>query len=119
MKSRLETLNPELAEQLNSSDLSEAMDKVKSMLLDRLEMLPDRAVRLLPESFEVQSYRVSQHQIDILDDCYFAAEETGSDEDASAAFLAARFLSAVLTWQTASSQLELCEAAYEAQFTHS
>lgn len=118
MRSRLETQNSELAEQLNSSDLSEANAKVMSILLERLVMLPDSVLKLLPENFEIQSRSVSQHQIDALDDLYFAAEEMGNDEFARASFMAARFLSAVVTWQTADCQFELCEAAYEEHFSH-
>jgi len=116
MKSRLETINPDLAKEINSASLPDAKAKVMAILLGRLTTLPDRAVRLLPKNFEIQSHNVSQDQIDALDDRYFDSEEKGDAEESAASFMTARFLSAVMFWQTADSQFGLCEATFEANF---
>jgi hypothetical protein len=116
MKSRLDTIEPSLANEINASSLSDAKAKVGRILSEKLTTLPDRAVQLLPKNFEIQSHKVSQSQIDTLDDRYFDLEEKGDAEDSAAAFMAARFLSSVMSWQTAANQFGLCEAAYEANF---
>lgn len=116
MKSRLETIDPSLANEINASSLSDAKAKVGRILSERQTTLPDRAVPLLQRNFEIQSHNVSQGQIDALDDRYFDLEEKGDAEDSAAAFMAARFLSAVMSWQTAVNQFGLCEVAYEANF---
>jgi hypothetical protein len=116
MISRLKTTNPDLAEKINSAALSDAKAIVMAILAGKLTTLPERAAKLLPESFEVQSSKVTQHQINALDDRYFNAEEINDAEEATALFIAARLLAAVMLWQTATNHFELCEAAYEADF---
>lgn len=116
MISRLKTTNPDLAEKINSAALSDARATVMEILVGKLTTMPERAAILLPESFEVQSYKVTQHQIDALDDRYFNAEEKNDAEEATALFMAARLLAAVMLWQTATNHFGLCEAAYEADF---
>ncbi|WP_317054770.1 hypothetical protein [Roseovarius rhodophyticola] len=116
MQSRLETLDPKLAAELKSAALADAKERVISILSDELVTLPEKVVRLLPESFEIQSNSVSQEQIDALDSRYFDAEEAGNSEDSEALFMAARFLSAARSLHTAVNKFELCEAAYEVQF---
>lgn len=114
--SRLKTTNPDLAEKINSAALSDAKAKVMEILVGKLTTMPERAAKLLPESFEIQSCKVTQHQIDALDDRYFNAEEKNNSEEATAVFMAARLLAAVMLWQTATNHFALCEAAYEADF---
>ncbi|MGJ8594957.1 hypothetical protein [Sulfitobacter sp.] len=116
MKSRLETIDPDLATEIYSASLSAAKMKVREIFSEKLTNLPDTALRLLPKNFEIQSYRVSQGEIDALDDRYFDLEESGDAVEAAEAFMTARFLSAVMSWQSAGSLLDLCEAAYEANF---
>lgn len=116
MRSRLRTTEPELATKINSANLADAKVMVMSILLEKLSTLPEKAVRLLPDNFEIQSHSVSQDQIDALDDRYFDSEKKGDAEDSAASFIAARFLAAVLSWQTTTDQLGLCESAYEASF---
>ena len=119
MNSRLETIDPSLANEINASSLSDAKAKVGRILSERQKTLPDKAVLLLPRNFKIQSHNVSQGQIDALDDRYFDLEAQVDAGDSAAAFMAARFLSAVMSWQTAVNQFGLCEAAYEAKFaTH-
>lgn len=113
MQSRLEILNPSLAAEIKSTDLEEAHERVMSILIERLAALPDKTLRLLPEKFHIQSSSVSKNQIDALDGRYFDAEEAGNAEDAEASFMAARVLAAVMYWQTATNQFDLCEAVYE------
>jgi hypothetical protein len=117
MKSRLETNDPSLAIEIQASSMSDGKGKVARILSEKLATLPEKAVPLLPKKFEILSHNVSQGQIDALDDHYFQLEEKGDTEESFAAFMAARFLSAVMSWQTATNQFELCEAAYEANFT--
>ncbi|MGJ8589650.1 MAG: hypothetical protein ACSHXW_15995 [Yoonia sp.] len=75
MISRLKTTNPELAEKINAAALSDAKATVLAILVGTLTAMPEKAAKLLPESFEVQSFKVTQDQIDALDDRYFDAEE--------------------------------------------
>jgi len=118
MQSRLETLNLELAEKLNSMSVSAANREVMLILSEKLASLPVEVVQHLPKSFEIQSYTVSQEHVDALDDRYFSEEKAGNLAGASASFMAARLLSAVMSWQGASNHFDLCEAAYEAHFSH-
>lgn len=118
MISRLKTTNPDLAEQINTACFADAKAKVLAILVEKLTNLPDKAVQLLPKGFSIQWHDVSQDQIDALDDRYFDSEEGGDGDDAIASFIAARFLAAVKSWQTAGDQIGLCEAAYEASFTN-
>lgn len=114
--SRLKTTSPDLEEKINSAAWSDAKALVMEILVGKLTNMPERGAKLLPESFEVQSYKVTQHQIDALDDRYFNAEEENDAEEATALFMAARLLAAVMLWQTATNHFGLCEAAYEADF---
>lgn len=116
MISRLKTTNPDLAEKINSAAFSDAKATVKAILVGKLTTMPEKAAQILPEGFDVQSYKVTQHQIDALDDHYFNAEDENDTEEATASFMAARLLAAVMIWQTATTHCELCEAAYEAGF---
>jgi len=116
MISRLKTTNPDLAEQINSASLCDAKTNVMAILVEALTILPDKAVRLLPRGFETHWHNVSQDQIDVLDDRYFDLEEKDDTGEAAASFMAARFLAAVMSWQTAANHFGLCEAAYEASF---
>lgn len=116
MKSRLETIDSGLAQEISLVSFSEAQAKVREILIQTMASMPGEAVGLLPKGFEIQSYAVSQVQIDELDESYFGFEESSEVERSTVAFMAARFLSAVMSWQAAKSHFELCEAAYEARF---
>ncbi|WP_400086412.1 hypothetical protein [Yoonia sp. R78084] len=116
MKSRLEAIDPSLANEIKASSLSDGKAKVGMILSKGYAALPEKVVPLLPKNFEIQSYKVSQGQIDALDSRYFDLEEKGDAEGSAAAFTAARFLAAVMSWQTAANEFGLCEAAYEANF---
>ncbi|MEY1555835.1 hypothetical protein AB3Y40_09395 [Yoonia sp. R2331] len=112
MQSRLEALDPELAKQLDFVSFDEAKNRVMLILSDGLASLPKKVVRYLPKDFGVHSYTDFQDHVDALDDRYLSAEVAGNHEDASAYFMAARFMSAVISWQAASNHFDLCEAAY-------
>lgn len=116
MNSRLHSVKPGLAREIDSVSFSEAKEKVTVILSQTFASLPGESAKLLPNGFDALSHDVSQDQIDALDARYFELEEKGEAEKSADAFMAARFLSAVMSWQTAVSHFELCEAAYEANF---
>lgn len=95
MNSRLKTTNTDLVEQVFSASLPDAKAKVMAILVEKLMILPDEAVQLLPKSSEIQQHNVSQDEIDALDDRYFDSEEKSHTEEAAASFMAARSLAAV------------------------
>jgi len=116
MKSRLETMNTSLALEICSASFPDAQQKVEAILVEASERLSNQATKLVSKIQQISTLNVSQDQINMLDTQYFDLEEKGDANGSDAAFIAARYLSAVRAYQTASSHFELCEAAYEAMF---
>ena len=116
MKSRLETTNAPLANKIRSVPFSDAQHKVGAILFDASQKLSRHVAELLPKIDQISTLSATRSQVDILDSRYFDLEEGGDLEGSNAAFMAARFLSAVRMYQSASNHFELCEAVYEVGF---
>jgi hypothetical protein len=116
MQSRLETLDPALAQEISRVSFSDAHEKVRIILIQTMASIPDEVSEILTKEFRFQLHTVSHSQVYELDERYFDLEENGEIEKSSAAFMSARLLSAVMSWQAAKSHFELCEAIYEARF---
>ena len=115
MKTRLETIDVDLAQRIKSLSHAAAKSHVGTMLTEIRSRLPDDVSAHL-SSKDLTGSPDLQDEIDRLDGLAFDLEAAGEVGRSDTAFRAARFLSAVLLLRTTSSSADLCDAAYEAMF---